>query len=154
MRAPAFRTPWKTQALVDGKDYRFKGVYREVMITLGVIGILDSFVRFALQGMGTPAPVLPTRHLVVTGLYRYVRNPMYVAVVLTILRQGLLFANVTIYGGLVWLLFHRFVLAYENRPSGKVWDLSTNPSAPKSRGGFHASPRGEVIPKRERDRPW
>jgi protein-S-isoprenylcysteine O-methyltransferase Ste14 len=65
--------------------------------------------------MGTPAPVFPTRNLVVTGLYRYVRNPMYVAVVGTILGQGLIFGNVDLreYGALVWLLFHLFVLFYE-----------------------------------------
>ena len=86
-----------------------------MLITVGVIGLLDSFVRFAVQGVGTPAPVFPTRHLVVTGLYRYVRNPMYVAVVSTILGQGLILGNVTLleYGGLVWLLFHLFVLVYE-----------------------------------------
>jgi protein-S-isoprenylcysteine O-methyltransferase Ste14 len=68
-----------------------------------------------VQGVGTPAPIFPTRHLVVTGLYRYVRNPMYVAVVSTILGQGLVLGNVTLleYGGVVWLLFHLFVLAYE-----------------------------------------
>ena len=86
-----------------------------ILIMLGVIGLLDSFVRFAMQGLGTPAPVFPTRHLVVTGLYRYVRNPMYVSVVSVILGQALILGNVTLleYGGLVWLLFHLFVLAYE-----------------------------------------
>jgi protein-S-isoprenylcysteine O-methyltransferase Ste14 len=86
-----------------------------VLIALGVVGLTDSFVRFAIQGVGTPAPVFPTRHLVVTGLYRYVRNPMYVAVVSAILGQGLLLgsARVIEYGGLVWLLFHVFVLVYE-----------------------------------------
>src|ERR1051325_10972876 len=86
-----------------------------ILITLGLIGLLDSFARFALQGVGTPAPVFPTRHLVVTGLYRYVRNPMYVAVVITILGQGLTLGNVNVleYGALVWLLFHLFVLIYE-----------------------------------------
>src|SRR5215813_1300097 len=86
-----------------------------VLLALGAVGILDSFGRFAIQGIGTPAPVFPTRHLVVTGLYRYVRNPMYVAVVSTILGQGLLLGNVGLleYGGLVWLLFHLFVLVYE-----------------------------------------
>jgi protein-S-isoprenylcysteine O-methyltransferase Ste14 len=86
-----------------------------VLIALGIIGLLDSFARFAVQGVGTPAPVFPTRHLVVTGLYRYVRNPMYVAVVSTVLGQGLIFGNLTLleYGGIVWLLFHLFVLAYE-----------------------------------------
>jgi protein-S-isoprenylcysteine O-methyltransferase Ste14 len=86
-----------------------------ILIMLGVIGLLDSLVRFAVQGVGTPAPVFPTRHLVVTGLYRYVRNPMYVAVVSAILGQGFILGNVTLleYGGLVWLQFHLFVLLYE-----------------------------------------
>ena len=59
--------------------------------------------------------VPPTRHLVVTGLYRYVRNPMYVAVVSAILGQALILGNVRLleYGGIVWLLFHLFVLVYE-----------------------------------------
>jgi protein-S-isoprenylcysteine O-methyltransferase Ste14 len=86
-----------------------------VLIGLGLIGLLDSFARFALQGLGTPAPVFPTRRLVITGLYRYVRNPMYVAVVSTIVGQALLFGNVRLleYGAFIWLLFHIFVLAYE-----------------------------------------
>jgi protein-S-isoprenylcysteine O-methyltransferase Ste14 len=86
-----------------------------LLITAGVIGLLDSFIRFAVQGLGTPAPVFPTRHLVVTGLYRYVRNPMYLAVVSAILGQGLILGNVALleYGGLVWLVFHLFVLVYE-----------------------------------------
>jgi protein-S-isoprenylcysteine O-methyltransferase Ste14 len=92
--------------------FRFVG---GVLIALGCIGLLDSFIRFALRGVGTPAPVFPTRHLVVTGLYRYVRNPMYIAVVITILGQGLLLGNIGLleYGGLVWLLFHVFVMVYE-----------------------------------------
>src|SRR3954470_5194513 len=82
-----------------------------VLIALGAIGLLDSYARFALHGVGTPAPIFPTRRLVVTGLYRYVRNPMYVAVVSTILGQGFVLGNVALlkYGGLVWLLFHAFV---------------------------------------------
>lgn len=86
-----------------------------VLIAAGVLVLLDSFLRFALQGIGTPAPAFPTRHLVVTGLYRYVRNPMYVAVVAVILGQSLVFGNVRVlgYAALVWLAFHLFVLAYE-----------------------------------------
>src|SRR5262245_56365297 len=86
-----------------------------VLICLGALGLVDSFVRFAVQGLGTPAPVFPTRHLVVTGLYRYVRNPMYVAVVSTIVGQGLIFGSIRLleYGAFVWFLFHLFVLVYE-----------------------------------------
>ena len=86
-----------------------------ILITAGTLVLLDSFVRFALLGLGTPAPVLPTKHLVITGLYRYVRNPMYVAVVAVILGQSLLLGNARVlgYGCVVWLAFHLFVMAYE-----------------------------------------
>ena len=86
-----------------------------LLIVLGLPGLVDSFVRFALQGLGTPAPIAPTQNLVVTGLYRYVRNPIYVAVVAIILGQAILFGDwrVAIYGVFMWLAFHVFVLAYE-----------------------------------------
>jgi protein-S-isoprenylcysteine O-methyltransferase Ste14 len=110
---PWWISHWVFDAPFSGlMAFRFAG---GVLIALGTVGILDSFVRFAVQGLGTPAPVFPTRHLVVTGLYRYVRNPMYVSVASAILGQGLLFGNVRVleYGGVVWLLFHLFVRAYE-----------------------------------------
>jgi len=86
-----------------------------LLILLGGLVLLDSFARFAMKGLGTPAPVFPTRHLVVSGLYCYVRNPMYIAVVALIIGQGLIFANVRLleYGALIWLAFHLFVIAYE-----------------------------------------
>ena len=64
------------------------------MIVIGLPVLLDSFARFAIQGLGTPAPVAPPQHLVVAGLYPYVGNPMYVAVLSLIFCQGLLFGNV------------------------------------------------------------
>jgi len=111
--APWWITHWQVEAPFFGLPLlRWVGA---LFIALGAIGLLDSFVRFALQGLGTPAPVFPTRHLVVSGLYRYVRNPMYVAVVSTILGQGLIFGSVRLleYGGLAWLVAHLFVLFYE-----------------------------------------
>lgn len=86
-----------------------------LLLAAGIFWLLDSFGRFAWQGLGTPAPVLPTEHLVVTGWYRYVRNPMYVAVTSLIVGQGLLLgdAGLLAYAALVWLAFHLFVLAYE-----------------------------------------
>jgi len=86
-----------------------------LMIAAGLPVLLDSFARFAIQGLGTPAPVAPPQHLVVTGLYRYVRNPMYVAVLSMIFGQGLLFGNTWLlgYGVVVWLGFFAFVLLYE-----------------------------------------
>ena len=85
------------------------------LIIAGVPGVLDSFARFALQGLGTPAPIAPPSKLVVSGLYRYVRNPIYVSVVAVILGQGLLFADwrLLVYGALLWLFFHMVVIAFE-----------------------------------------
>src|ERR1700676_3191743 len=86
-----------------------------IMILAGVPGLVDAFARFALQGLGTPAPIAPPRNLVVSGLYRYVRNPIYVAVVAVILGQAVLFADWHLlgYGALIWLFFHIVVIAYE-----------------------------------------
>jgi protein-S-isoprenylcysteine O-methyltransferase Ste14 len=111
--APWWISHWRMEAPFFGLPvFRLIGAF---LIALGLVGLLDSFRRFAIQGVGTPAPVFPTRHLVVSGLYCYVRNPMYVAVVSTILGQALILGNVTLleYAGIVWLLFHAFVLIYE-----------------------------------------
>lgn len=85
------------------------------LIAAGMIVVLDAFARFALQGIGTPAPIYPTRRLVVTGSYRYVRNPMYIAVVSVVLGQALFFGDmhVLVYGLSFWLITHLFVLFYE-----------------------------------------
>lgn len=61
-----------------------------LVIAAGALVLLGSFARFALEGQGTPAPVAPTQRLIVTGAYRYVRNPMYLAVAALILGQALL----------------------------------------------------------------
>jgi protein-S-isoprenylcysteine O-methyltransferase Ste14 len=110
---PWWISRWQLQAPLLGLSaFRVIGA---LFVAAGIPVLLDSFLRFALQGLGTPAPVFPTRHLVVTGLYRYVRNPMYVAVVAVILGQGLIFGNARVlgYGAVVWLVFHLFVLGYE-----------------------------------------
>ncbi|RPI46993.1 MAG: isoprenylcysteine carboxylmethyltransferase family protein [Hyphomicrobiaceae bacterium] len=88
-----------------------------VLIVAGVPGIVDSFARFALQGLGTPAPVAPPQKLVVTGLYRYVRNPMYVSVLAIVLGQALLFGDwrLMVYAALFWLACHAYVILYEER---------------------------------------
>jgi protein-S-isoprenylcysteine O-methyltransferase Ste14 len=86
-----------------------------LLVAAGLPVLLDSFVRFALQGLGTPAPIFPTRHLVVSGFYPHVRNPMYVAVVSLIFGQGLLFGSFRVleYGAAVGVGFYLFVLVYE-----------------------------------------
>jgi protein-S-isoprenylcysteine O-methyltransferase Ste14 len=71
--------------------------------------------EFAVRGLGTPAPIAPTKFLVVTGLHRYVRNPMYIGVLLVISGQAALFhaPRVADYGALCILLAHLFVVSYE-----------------------------------------
>ena len=85
------------------------------LVAIGALALLECFLRFAWQGFGTPAPVAPPQRLVVTGLYRHVRNPMYVAVVAIVLGQALLFGQgrLLLYGAVTWTLFHLFVLVYE-----------------------------------------
>ena len=86
-----------------------------LLIVAGASGLVDSFVRFALRGLGTPAPIAPPEKLVVTGLYRYVRNPMYVAVLAVIVGQALVLGDwrLIAYGALFWIACHLFVVAYE-----------------------------------------
>ena len=60
------------------------------LIAAGTGILLSAFARFVVDGLGTPAPVAPPEHLVLTGLYRHVRNPMYVAVAATIVGQAAL----------------------------------------------------------------
>jgi protein-S-isoprenylcysteine O-methyltransferase Ste14 len=111
---PFWITRWRVdQSLLGGAALlHIVGV---LLILVGVPVLLDSFARFAIQGLGTPAPVFPTRHLVVQGLYRYVRNPMYVALLLVVTGQALLFGSLHLleYGAIVWLCTHVFVIGYE-----------------------------------------
>jgi protein-S-isoprenylcysteine O-methyltransferase Ste14 len=60
-----------------------------ILLACGVVVLLQAFWRFVVEGLGTPAPVAPPERLVVGGLYRYVRNPMYLAVAATIVGQAL-----------------------------------------------------------------
>jgi protein-S-isoprenylcysteine O-methyltransferase Ste14 len=118
---PWWISRWEFQpAFFDLEFVRWLGV---VLIVLAAPVLLESFGRFAVEGLGTPAPVLPTQNLVVRGFYRYVRNPMYVAVVSIIFGQGLLLGNslLLLYGVVVWATFHGFVLLYEEPKLRKTY---------------------------------
>jgi protein-S-isoprenylcysteine O-methyltransferase Ste14 len=86
-----------------------------VLIVAGAAVLIHTFVRFVVEGAGTPAPVAPTERLVVGGLYRYVRNPMYVAVVGTIVGQALVLGQSTLltYAMIVAVFFAAFVRWFE-----------------------------------------
>ena len=96
----------------QGVAARIAGV---CLIVAGTAALLSAFVRFAIDGIGTPAPTAPTERLVVSGLYRYVRNPMYLAVVAVITGQAVVLGDsgLLVYAGAVALTMHTFAVAYE-----------------------------------------
>jgi protein-S-isoprenylcysteine O-methyltransferase Ste14 len=86
-----------------------------VVIAAGSAALIAAFMRFVLEGRGTPAPIAPTDELVVGGLYRYVRNPMYLAVVGVILGQAAVLGRWVLlpYAALFAAVFWSFVHWYE-----------------------------------------
>jgi protein-S-isoprenylcysteine O-methyltransferase Ste14 len=82
---------------------------------VGLAMVVACFVRFVREGRGTPAPIAPTEELVVGGLYRYLRNPMYVGVGLVIAGQWLAFRSLplVVWLGLFTVAVTVFVVAYE-----------------------------------------
>jgi len=85
------------------------------LVAAGVAVLVTAFARFVREGRGTPAPIAPTERLVVGGTYRYVRNPMYVAVVAVIGGQALALwsPGLVAYAALVWSTVAAFVRWYE-----------------------------------------
>jgi protein-S-isoprenylcysteine O-methyltransferase Ste14 len=85
------------------------------LIVFGTPVLAESIARFVWRGRGTLTPAVPTQHLVISGLYRFARNPMYLGVVAIIVGEALLFGtgHVLIYAAVVALGFHLFVVLYE-----------------------------------------
>jgi len=110
---PWLVTRWRIRpAFLGFEPFRWLGV---AFLALGFTIAMDSWIRFVVQGRGTPAPPSAPKELVVSGLYRYVRNPMYVGMLAMVVGQGLLFGSwpLFVYAGGVWAVFHLFVLMYE-----------------------------------------
>ena len=86
-----------------------------ILLVVGLIALVGAFVRFVVEGLGTPAPVAAPERLVVGGVYRYVRNPMYLAVLAAIVGQALLLGRLglLVYAGAAWVVVAVFVHFYE-----------------------------------------
>jgi protein-S-isoprenylcysteine O-methyltransferase Ste14 len=86
-----------------------------LLLVAGVIVLIQAFVRFVVEGLGTPAPIAAPECLVVGGLYRYFRNPMYVAILAAIVGQALLLGQLglLLYPAAFWLFAAAFVRWYE-----------------------------------------
>ena len=83
--------PWWLTGWEPARDVPWPVVATGALLfATGAAVLLHAFGRFVMEGIGTPAPVAPPEHLVVGGLYRYVRNPMYLAVAATIIGQALI----------------------------------------------------------------
>jgi protein-S-isoprenylcysteine O-methyltransferase Ste14 len=99
-----------------------------MLITLGLPVLLLAIYKFATAGLGTPLPAAPTAHLVVSGPHRFVRNPMYIAVVAIILGQALILGQQELlwYAALVAMATATFVHLYEeptlHRQFGQEYD--------------------------------
>jgi protein-S-isoprenylcysteine O-methyltransferase Ste14 len=86
-----------------------------IILVPAVAVLISAFVRFAVEGLGTPAPVAPPTKLVVGGFYRYVRNPMYLCVLGAIIGQALVFGQwlVVVYAAVVSTAFYAMVHWHE-----------------------------------------
>jgi protein-S-isoprenylcysteine O-methyltransferase Ste14 len=120
---------------------RLLGVF---LVATGGAALAHAFIRFVVEGSGTPAPVAPPEHLVVGGLYRYVRNPMYLAVLTAIVGQALVFGQpaLLLYAVAVCAAVVSFVHWYEE------------PVLSRRFGREYEAYRSAVPAWRPRLRPW
>jgi protein-S-isoprenylcysteine O-methyltransferase Ste14 len=105
-------THWELRQLMLG--WTIARVIGILLICLGLVPLVHAFVRF-VQAAGTPMPLAPPRRLVITGFNRYVRNPMYIGLLIILVGQALLFGNASLlaYAAVVWLVSAMFVRWYE-----------------------------------------
>jgi protein-S-isoprenylcysteine O-methyltransferase Ste14 len=124
---PWWMTEWHSRH-VQAEAWIPVRVLGGVLIAAGLPVLVAAFVRFVREGMGTPAPVAPTEHLVVGGLYRHVRNPMYLAVTALIVGQAFLLvqSGLLCYATIVTTAMVAFVYGYEqpalSRRFGAAYD--------------------------------
>jgi len=151
-------TDWEARHPHPWWPLRVVGV---LLIAVGAVVLIQAFARFVVEGFGTPAPVAPPERLVVGGLYRYVRNPMYLALEATIIGQALVLGRfvLLIYAAALAVVFAAFVRWYEEPTLGRrygaqyeqyrravpAW-LPRRPSGPRSGAG-------RTAPRAARSRP-
>ena len=116
-----------------------------IPLSLGLALYIACATGFVVEGRGTPAPIDPPRALVVHGPYRWVRNPMYVAILGILLGEVMLSpsARLLAYAAVVWGAFHLFITLYEEPKLASLF------------GDEFADYRARVprwIPRRPRDR--
>ncbi|GHC71341.1 methyltransferase family protein [Streptomyces flavofungini] len=136
--------PWWLTRWQSGDWWLPVRVTGGVAVAAAAVVLTHAFVRFVVEGLGTPAPLAPTEHLVVGGLYRYVRNPMYLAVVTAITGQSLLLARPAL-------------LTYALIAGAVMWSFATwyeEPRLSRTFGAEYEAYRRAVPGWRPRLRPW
>jgi protein-S-isoprenylcysteine O-methyltransferase Ste14 len=94
------------------KLYQFAG---EIVFTTGLIIMLYCIINFATRGKGTLSPIDPTKKLVITGLYKFSRNPMYIGVMIMLIGEAIFFrsADLWIYSAAIFAAFNLFIMFFE-----------------------------------------
>lgn len=100
-----------------------------IVVCIGMILVLWCIRDFYVVGKGTLAPWNPPQNLVIVGLYRFIRNPMYVSVLLLVLGWGIFFYSpiLIIYDFMLFIAFHISVVKFEepwlHEQFGKSWEV-------------------------------
>ena len=92
--------------------YQYTGA---IVFIIGLVVMLTCIISFAVKGRGTLSPADPTKHLVVTGLYKFSRNPMYIGVTLILIGEAIFFQSTALWKYLifVFIAFNAFILLHE-----------------------------------------
>lgn len=109
-----YRIPRSGGRVID-PEWTSSSVVASVLVAVGAAMIVSSVWHFAVAGRGTLAPVDPPRKLVVAGLYRFTRNPMYNGVLAVLLGEAWFFGSMSLltYAGTALVVFHLVVVLYE-----------------------------------------
>jgi len=113
----AFYIPYRMLSPINftNLEWSFSVIGSLVIIFTGLAILLKCIWEFAYTGEGTLAPFNETKKLVVIGLYRYIRNPMYVGVLLLLLGETWFFQSrqILIYTGIFFIIFNLVIIGYE-----------------------------------------
>ncbi len=110
-------------------DWQLHHFFGTILFLIGFLIMLWCIISFAVKGRGTLSPVDPTKKLVISGLYYFSRNPMYVGVILILIGEAIFFQSNNLWGYLlfVFVLFHVFVIYVEEprlkKDFGEEYDM-------------------------------
>ena len=104
--AAAGLAPWWLTGWQPGRTFWPLQAVGWLLVAAGAAAVVHAFARFVTEGRGTPVPIAPPERLVIGGLYRFVRNPMYVSVLALIIGQALILGRLNL-----WLYAAAFLLA-------------------------------------------